>query len=162
MSINRAIISGNLTKDVELRSTATGTSILNFSVAVNDRVKDPQTQEWKDKPNFIDCVMFGKRALSLSKMMRKGMKVVVDGRLSYSSWENEQGKKRSKIEVVANEVELPPKNASQSQQQPSYGDYQQQPNTYPQQQQYGPQNGYQQPTGYQYQPQYYDQDVSFG
>ena len=62
MSINRVIISGNLTRDPELRSTAGGTSVLGFGVAVNDRRKNQQTGEWEDYPNFIDCTMFGARA----------------------------------------------------------------------------------------------------
>ena len=59
MSINRVIISGNLTRDPELRSTAGGLPVLGFGVAVNDRRKNQQTGEWEDYPNFIDCTMFG-------------------------------------------------------------------------------------------------------
>ena len=62
MSINRVIISGNLTRDPELRSTASGLPVLGFGVAVNDRRKNQQTGEWEDYPNFIDCTMFGARA----------------------------------------------------------------------------------------------------
>ena len=65
MSINRVIISGNLTRDPELRSTASGLPVLGFGVAVNDRRKNQQTGEWEDYPNFIDCTMFGARAESL-------------------------------------------------------------------------------------------------
>ena len=61
MSINRVIISGNLTRDPELRSTASGLPVLGFGVAVNDRRKNQQTGEWEDYPNFIDCTMFGDR-----------------------------------------------------------------------------------------------------
>ena len=64
MSINRVNISGNLTRDPELRSTAGGTQILSFGVAVNDRRRNAQTGEWEDVPNFIDCVVFGQRASS--------------------------------------------------------------------------------------------------
>ena len=63
MSINRVIISGNLTRDPELRSTAGGLPVLGFGVAVNDRRKNQQTGEWEDYPNFIDCTMFGAAAL---------------------------------------------------------------------------------------------------
>ena len=69
MSINRVIISGNLTRDPELRSTASGLPVLGFGVAVNDRRKNQQTGEWEDYPNFIDCTMFGARAESLSRYL---------------------------------------------------------------------------------------------
>ena len=66
MSINRVIITGNLTRDPELRSTASGMPVLGFGVAVNDRRRNQQTGEWEDYPNFIDCTMFGARAESVS------------------------------------------------------------------------------------------------
>lgn len=106
MSINRVNISGNLTRDPDLRATASGSQILSFGVAVNDRAKNPQTGEWEDRPNFVDCVVFGKRAESLSSLLSKGMKVAIEGKLRYSSWETQDGQKRSKLEVVVDEVEL--------------------------------------------------------
>ena len=72
MSINRVIISGNLTRDPELRSTAGGTSVLGFGVAVNDRRKNQQTGEWEDYPNFVDCTMFGTRGEKLQPYLTKG------------------------------------------------------------------------------------------
>lgn len=105
MSINKVFISGNLTRDCELRSTASGTAVLGFGVAVNDRRRNPQTGEWEDYPNYIDCTVFGARAESLSRMLAKGAKVAVEGKLRYSSWERD-GQRRSKVEVVAEEIEL--------------------------------------------------------
>lgn len=105
MSINRVFISGNLTRDPELRSTASGMAVLGFGVAVNDRRKNQQTGEWEDYPNFIDCTMFGARAESLSRYLSKGTKVSIEGKLRWSQWERD-GQKRSKIEVVAEEIEL--------------------------------------------------------
>ncbi len=105
MSINRVIISGNLTRDPELRSTASGLPVLGFGVAVNDRRKNQQTGEWEDYPNFIDCTMFGARAESLSRYLSKGTKVSVEGKLRWSQWERE-GQKRSKIEVIVDELEF--------------------------------------------------------
>ena len=105
MSINRVIISGNLTRDSELRSTASGLPVLGFGVAVNDRRKNQQTGEWEDYPNFIDCTMFGARAESLSRYLSKGTKVSVEGKLRWSQWERE-GQKRSKIEVIVDELEF--------------------------------------------------------
>lgn len=106
MSINRVNISGNLTRDPDLRATASGSQILSFGVAVNDRAKDPQTGEWTDRPNFVDCVVFGNRAESLNNLLSKGMKVAIEGKLRYSSWETQDGQKRSKLEVVVDEVEF--------------------------------------------------------
>ena len=105
MSINRVIISGNLTRDPELRSTAGGMSILGFGVAVNDRRRNAQTGEWEDYPNYIDCTMFGARAESLSRILTKGMKVSIEGKLRWSQWEKD-GQKRSKIEVIVDELEF--------------------------------------------------------
>lgn len=105
MSINRVFISGNLTRDPELRSTAGGLPVLGFGVAVNDRRKNQQTGEWEDYPNYIDCAVFGARAESLSRMLAKGSKVAVEGHLRYSSWERD-GQRRRKLEVVAEEIEL--------------------------------------------------------
>ena len=107
MSINRVIISGNLTRDPELRNTAGGVSILGFGVAVNDRRRNAQTGEWEDYPNYIDCTMFGARAESLSRILTKGMKVSIEGKLRWSQWEKKDtGEKRSKIEVIVDELEL--------------------------------------------------------
>ena len=105
MSINRVIISGNLTRDPELRSTASGLPVLGFGVAVNDRRKNQQSGEWEDYPNFIDCTMFGARAESLSRYLNKGTKVSIEGKLRWSQWERE-GQKRSKIEVIVDELEF--------------------------------------------------------
>lgn len=102
-NLNRAMITGNLTRDPELRATTSGMSVLSFTVAVNDRRQ--VDGEWKDVPNYIDCVMFGKRAESIQPYMSKGTKVGVEGKLRWSSWESD-GKRRSKIEVVADDVEL--------------------------------------------------------
>ena len=105
MSINRVNISGNLTRDSELRSTQGGTQVLSFGVAVNDRRKNPQTGEWEDYPNFVDCTMFGTLAEKLAQYMVKGLKVAVDGKLRYSSWEKD-GERRSKLEVIVDEIEF--------------------------------------------------------
>lgn len=176
MSINRVLVSGNLTRDPELRSTNSGMAVLQFGVAVNDRRRNPQTEEWEDYPNFIECTMFGKRAESVSRFIAKGSKVSIEGKLHWSSWEKD-GQKRSKIEVIVDEIELmsrsdaqqpqqaanytpQPQTAPQTAAQPQY----QQPQQYPPQQ-YAPQQ-YAQPAQYA-QPQYapqtnlYDEDIPF-
>ena len=105
MSINKAVISGNLTRDPDLRSTQGGMEVLRFGVAVNDRRKSQQTGEWEDVPNFIDCTMFGARAQSVSRFLSKGSKVAIEGKLRWSQWERD-GQKRSKIEVIVDEIEF--------------------------------------------------------
>ncbi|WP_144743444.1 single-stranded DNA-binding protein [Enorma burkinafasonensis] len=105
MSINRVNISGNLTRDPELRMTSGGTQVLSFGVAVNDRRRNPQTGEWEDYPNFVDCTMFGTRAEAVSRYLSKGSKVAIEGKLRYSSWERD-GQRRSKLEVIVDEIEF--------------------------------------------------------
>ncbi len=121
MAINRVCISGNLTRDPELRQTAGGSQVLGIGVAVNDRRKNQQTGQWEDVPNFVDCVVFGNRAEALAAILHKGDKVAIDGRLRYSSWEAKDGTRRSKLEVVAEELELMqrPRQAAQQAHQPA-------------------------------------------
>ena len=104
MSINHVALVGNLTRSPELRSTASGTPVLSFGIAVNDRRKNASGQ-WEDVPNFFECVTFGNRATALSDILAKGMKVAVSGKLHYSSWEKD-GQKHSKVDIIANEIEL--------------------------------------------------------
>lgn len=105
MSINRVCISGNLTRDPELRATASGMQVLGFGVAVNDRRRNAQSGEWEDYPNFVDCTMFGARAEALGRYLSKGTKVSIEGKLRYSSWERD-GQRRSKLEVIIDEIEF--------------------------------------------------------
>ena len=110
MSINRVVLTGNLTRDPELRRTQSGMAIMSFGIAVNDRRKNSQTGEWEDYANFIDCTMFGSRAESVSNYLSKGSKVGLEGKLRYSTWERE-GQKRSKLEVIVDDIEfLSPRN----------------------------------------------------
>lgn len=105
MSINSVSISGNLGRDPELRVMPTGTSVLSLSVAVNDRIRDQQTGEWRDRANWVDVVVFGSRADGIAPFLAKGSKVAVSGRLRWSQWQDKQtGANRSKLEVVAGEV----------------------------------------------------------
>jgi len=124
MSINRVVISGNITRDPDLRRTQQGMAILTIGVAVNDRKKNPQTGEWEDRVNFVDCTVFGKRAESLSERLSKGMKVAIEGKLRYSQWERE-GQKRSKLEVAVDEIEFMSRNQSQNRSNQGYDDYHQ-------------------------------------
>jgi single-strand DNA-binding protein len=106
MSINRVVISGNLTRDPELRSTAGGMAILKMGIAVNDRRKNAQSGEWEDVPNFFDVTVFGQRGESLSRFLQKGSKVAIEGKLRWSQWETPEGDKRSKVEIIADDIEF--------------------------------------------------------
>lgn len=120
--INSVTIAGNLGKDAELKSTQGGTAILRFSVAVNERRKD-QSGNWTDYTNWISCVMFGKRAQSVAQYLTRGTKVTVQGKLHYSSWQGNDGKTHSKLEVMVDELEFMSRG---NQQQPVQQQYQQQ------------------------------------
>lgn len=142
MSINKVIISGNLTRDPELRATAGGMQVMSLGVAVNDRRKNQQTGEWEDFPNFVDCTMFGTRAESLARFLSKGTKVAIEGKLCWSQWERD-GQKRSKLEVVVDDLEfMSSRQQGAPMQQPQQQYAPQQPQQYapqpmPQQELYG-------------------------
>jgi single-strand DNA-binding protein len=106
MSINRVVISGNLTRDPELKALPSGMSVLKLGMAVNDRRKNQQSGEWEEHPNFVDVTVFGQRGESLSRFLEKGTKIAVEGKLRWSQWENQQGEKRSKLEVIADDIEF--------------------------------------------------------
>lgn len=111
MSINFAAVSGNVTRDAELRFTASETPVVRFGIAFNERKKNAQTGVWEDRTNFVDCAMFGSRAEKLQPYISKGAKVAIQGRLHWSQWETE-GQKRSKIEIVVDDVDLMSRGAS--------------------------------------------------
>ena len=107
MSINKVFITGNLTREPELRTTQGGTTVLGFGVAVNDRRKNSSTGQWEDVPNYVDCVMFGNRANSMAQYVGKGSKVSIEGHLRWHSWQDQQtGQNRSKLDVIVDEIEF--------------------------------------------------------
>jgi single-strand DNA-binding protein len=106
-SFNKVILMGNLTRDPEVRFTPSGTPVANFRMAVNHRYK--QGSEMRDDVCYIDVVVFGKQAESCGQYLNKGNGVIVDGRLQERRWETEDGQKRSKHEVVAQQVRFMPK-----------------------------------------------------
>ncbi len=103
--INRVTLVGRLTRDPELRHLPSGTPVLQLGLAVNGRQKD-ESDNWVDKPNFFDVKVFGNQAEMLAQHLAKGRRIGVDGRLDWSSWEAQDGGKRSKVEVVANTVQF--------------------------------------------------------
>ncbi len=103
-SLNKVFLMGNLTRDPELRYTAGGSSVADFGIAVNRRYK--QGDEWKEDVCFVDITVWGKQAENCAEYLNKGKGVFIEGRLQFRSWESEEGQKRSKIEVVANNVQF--------------------------------------------------------
>jgi single-strand DNA-binding protein len=99
---NKVILIGNLTRDPELRYTPQGTSVCNFGLAVNRKYK--QGEEMKEEVTFINIVVFGKQADTCGQYLNKGSGVLVEGRLQERRWETEDGQKRSKHEVVAQNI----------------------------------------------------------
>lgn len=106
MSINHSTLSGNLTRDAELRRSEGGVAILSFGLAFNDRRRQKDSDEWEDVANFIDCTLFGNRAEALEPYLAKGTKVCLDGKLRWGQWETDDGDKRSKIELIVDELEF--------------------------------------------------------
>lgn len=105
--LNKVFLAGNLTRDPELRYTPAGTAVASFGLAVNERYK--QGDEWKDRVCYVDITVWDKQAERCSEQLTKGSSVLIEGRLNFRSWESEQGQKRSKLEVVALNVQLLPK-----------------------------------------------------
>lgn len=112
--INRVNLTGNLTRDPELRATESGNKVLNFTIASNSSRYEKRSDSWVDYPNFIACTVFGGRAEALNRIMKKGQKVAVEGSLRYSSWEKD-GHHRSKLEVIVDNVILMSKPSEQQQ-----------------------------------------------
>jgi single-strand DNA-binding protein len=101
---NHVSITGNLTRDPELRFTPSGQATSTFGVAVNRRWQNRQSQEWEEATSFFDVVCWGQLAENAAQSLGRGSRVMVTGRLDQRSWENQDGERRSKIEITADEV----------------------------------------------------------
>ena len=106
MNINRVILTGNLTRDPELRSTNSGFNICSLRLAVNNRRKDGQTGQWVDEPNYFDITVFGAQGENCAKYLSRGRPVAIDGKLRWREWESQNGEKRQAVEVVADSVQF--------------------------------------------------------
>jgi single-strand DNA-binding protein len=104
MSGNAVQLVGNITRDPELRYTPAGQATATFGLAVNRRWQNRQTQEWEEATSFFDIVCWRDLAEHASSSLSRGTRVIVIGRMEQRSWETQEGDKRSKVEVVADEV----------------------------------------------------------
>ena len=106
-NVNVVVVTGNLTRDPELRSTGGGTSVCEMRVAVNSRRKNGQTGEWEDKPNFFDVTVFGAQGDNCATYLEKGRAVAVEGRLDWREWEAKDSKgKRQAVQIIGNTVQF--------------------------------------------------------
>jgi single-strand DNA-binding protein len=105
-NINRVVLTGNLTRDPELRSTASGMSVCSLRIASNTRRKNQSTGEWEDKPNFFDVTVWGAQGENCARFLSKGRPVALDGRLEWREWETQDGNKRQSVEIVADAVQF--------------------------------------------------------
>jgi len=108
-AINKVFLGGRLTRDLELRFTPTGMAIGQTAIAVDNYVGKDEKGGRKYNTLFIDIVLFGKKAEALVDYLKKGVPIVIEGELRFRSWEDTQGQKRSKHEVIVNNVTFPPK-----------------------------------------------------
>ena len=104
---NTVVLTGNLTRDPELRYTPKGVAVANVGLASNRKYR--QGDDLKDEACFIDVTVFGSTAEAVAKHLDKGRKVLVEGRLRYHTWETEGGQKRSKLDVIAERVNFLPR-----------------------------------------------------
>ena len=105
-NVNVVVITGNLTRDPELRHTGGGTAVCDLRVAVNSRRKDPQSGEWVDKPNYFDVTVWGAQGENCATYLAKGRPVAIEGRLDWREWEAKDGGKRQAVQIIANTVQF--------------------------------------------------------
>ncbi len=104
MNINRVVITGNLTRDPELRNTSSGTPVCSLRIAVNTRRK--QGDEWVEKPNYFDVTVWGKQGENCATYLEKGRSIGVDGRLEWREFDDREGNKRQAVEIIADSVQF--------------------------------------------------------
>lgn len=105
-NINRVILTGNLTRDPELRSTGSGMSVCSLRIASNTRRKDNASGEWVDKPNYFDVTIWGRQGENAAQYLSKGRPVAIDGRLEWREFTDKEGNKRQAVEIVADNVQF--------------------------------------------------------
>jgi single-strand DNA-binding protein len=105
-NINRVVLTGNLTRDPELRSTNSGLPVCSLRVACNTRRKNQATGDWEEKPNYFDVTVFGAQGENCARFLSKGRPVAVDGRLDWREWDDGNGNKRQAVSIIAEAVQF--------------------------------------------------------
>ena len=106
-NINRVVLTGNLTRDPELRSLPSGMSVCKLRIASNTRRKDPSTGEWTDKANYFDVTVWGAQGENCARFLSKGRPIALDGRLEWREWEAQDGSgKRQSVEIIADNIQF--------------------------------------------------------
>jgi single-strand DNA-binding protein len=105
-NINRVVLTGNLTRDPELRSLPSGMSVCSLRVACNTRRKDNSSGEWVDKPNYFDVTVWGAQGENCARFLAKGRPVAIDGRLEWREWQDKDGNNRQSIDIIADAVQF--------------------------------------------------------
>ena len=105
-NINRVILTGNLTRDPELRSTPSGMAVCSLRVACNTRRKNNATGDWEDKPNYFDVTVWGAQGENCARFLSKGRPVAIDGRLEWREWQDQNGNNRQSVEIIADAVQF--------------------------------------------------------
>ena len=105
-NINRVVLTGNLTRDPELRSTGSGMAVCSLRIASNTRRKNQASGEWEDKPNFFDVTVWGAQGENCARFLARGRPVCIDGRLEWREFTDKDGNKRQAIEIVADAVQF--------------------------------------------------------
>lgn len=104
VNTNTITLTGNMTRDPELRFTPSGQATASFGLAVNRRWQNQQTQEWEEAVSFFDVVAWRELAENLAQSLKKGDRVIVTGRLEQRTWETAENERRSKVEIVADDI----------------------------------------------------------
>jgi single-strand DNA-binding protein len=105
-NINRVVLTGNLTRDPELRSLQSGTSVCSLRIASNSRRKEGSSGEWVDKPNYFSVTVWGAQGENCARFLAKGRPVCIDGRLDWREWQDKEGNKRESVEIIADSVQF--------------------------------------------------------
>ena len=105
-NINRVIITGNLTRDPETRSTGSGNTVCSLRVACNGRRRNPQSNDWEDAPNYFDVSVWGAQGENCQRYLSKGRPIAIDGRLQWREWTDKDGNKRQSVDIVADSVQF--------------------------------------------------------
>ena len=105
-NINRVVLTGNLTRDPELRSLPSGMSVCSLRIASNTRRKDNSTGEWVDKPNYFDVTVWGAQGENCAQYLAKGRPVAIDGRLEWREYQTQDGQKRQSVDIIADSVQF--------------------------------------------------------